>query len=170
MDTLNKIDKWLRILEKSVVGVGIIAATVVVFINVVARYFFSYSFSWAEEVAKYVMVWVAMFGASLCIRKGTHVRIDTIEKLLSMPVIRILFSLISLSCALFMLFFFYHGLILVLRVKATGQVSPSMEFLPMYWLFIAIPSGSALMFIQFFRIFWVNVTGRRIAMVLEKGA
>lgn len=168
MSLLVIMDKYLAILEKGVVCVGIVTATTVVFINVILRYLFSYSFSWGEEVAKYLMVWVAMFGSSLCIRKGIHVRIDTIERLLTKPSIRSLYSFISLICGLFMIYFFYNGLILVLKVKATGQVSPSMEIFPMYILFIAIPSGALLMGIQFFRLFWVNITNAKITMAIEK--
>ena len=136
--------------------------------NIVSKYFFAYSFSWVEGVATYIAVWVAMFGGALCIRRGAHVEVDVIDVVLPKKILRVLYSIISLGSGLFMLTFAYNGYILVSRIKATGQVSPTMEFFPMYWLYVCIPLGSILMAVQFFKIFWNNFKGVNISKISGK--
>ena len=60
-----------------VVGVTVLSLIVlVVFVNAVSRYAFSYSFSWAEEFVQMAMPWLAMTGVFLSVRRGTMIRID----------------------------------------------------------------------------------------------
>jgi TRAP-type C4-dicarboxylate transport system permease small subunit len=64
-----------KILE--VVMVGILAVMVVlVFGNVVARYAFDAAITWAEEVSRFLFVWLTFVGATLGLQKGLHIGMD----------------------------------------------------------------------------------------------
>src|ERR1700682_4353335 len=41
--------------------------------------------SWAQELATYMFVWMAKFGAALGVRTGIHVGVDVLVKLLAPP-------------------------------------------------------------------------------------
>ena len=97
------------------------------------------------------MIWVAMFGASLALRKGIHVSVNSIKSILPERSWEILLFLINLIGSLFMVLLIYIGIRVILAIKVTGQVSPSMEFFPMYLLYISVPIGSFLMLIQFLK-------------------
>ena len=64
-----------RILEVIMV---IILTTMVslVFGNVVARYVFNSAITWAEEVARFLFVWLTFVGASFGLLKGLHLGMD----------------------------------------------------------------------------------------------
>ena len=66
-----------RILEVIMV---IILTTMVglVFGNVVARYVFNSAITWAEEVARFLFVWLTFVGASFGLMKGLHLGMDMV--------------------------------------------------------------------------------------------
>ena len=47
-----------------------------VFGNVVARYVFNSAITWAEEVARFLFVWLTFVGASFGLMKGLHLGMD----------------------------------------------------------------------------------------------
>ncbi|RYD06992.1 hypothetical protein N752_01485 [Desulforamulus aquiferis] len=73
---MSKFDKALTAIEETVNGALLLSATLLLFINVILRYVFTSSTTWAEEAIRYAIVWVTFFGASLCARNKMHVGID----------------------------------------------------------------------------------------------
>lgn len=53
---------------------------VLVIVNVIARYVFSYSLTWVEEVSRYLMIWSAMLGCGLALRVGGHIAVDSLAE------------------------------------------------------------------------------------------
>lgn len=49
---------------------------------VVTRYVFSYSFPWAEELTRYLLVWMVLLAASIVQRRDDHIRVDFLVSLL----------------------------------------------------------------------------------------
>ena len=89
-----------RILE--VIMVAILSTMVVlVFGNVVARYVFNSAITWAEEVARFLFVWLTFVGASFGLMKGLHLGMDMLIVRLT-PRIR---SLVALANAIITLVF-----------------------------------------------------------------
>ena len=66
-----------RILE--VIMVTILTIMVgLVFGNVVARYAFNSAITWAEEVARFLFVWLTFVGASFGLMRGLHLGMDMV--------------------------------------------------------------------------------------------
>ncbi len=72
---LVRANRWVVIALVAVMAV-------LVFANVVARYAFSYSFVWAEEVTRYMMVWVGFIGSGLVLRYGAHIAVEAFQDVL----------------------------------------------------------------------------------------
>ena len=70
---LWKINTLVTNMEKIIVGTGVLAATFLIFYNVILRQFSARSLAWAEELTRYIMIWVTFFGANLCIQNNVHV-------------------------------------------------------------------------------------------------
>src|SRR5512141_354082 len=62
----------LEVLMVLILGVMV----VLVFGNVVARYVFDSAITWAEEVARFLFVWLTFVGASLGLHRGVHLGMD----------------------------------------------------------------------------------------------
>ena len=55
------------------------AMAIVIFANVVLRYTTSQSIEWAEEVARYLMVWLTFLGAGPVLRYGGHIAVENLQ-------------------------------------------------------------------------------------------
>ncbi len=124
---LDLLDRILDRLEEWIICVLIAAATCITFVAVVHRYGASNSvglanwanahgltwlgdaadwvylslaslhLSWAQELATYMFVWMAKFGAALGVRTGIHVGVDVFVKQLS-PEARKPVIMFALAC------------------------------------------------------------------------
>lgn len=156
---MHKISKVLTAIEDSVNGLLLLAATIVLFINVIARYAFHNASTWAEEAIRYAIVWVTFFGGSICVRNKMHVGIDIFVMYAPKTLRRILSAFAQFSGAVFTAFVTYYGWQITLLVVETAQKSPAM-LMPMWMVYISMPIGSALMTIRFLAMAWAILTGQ----------
>jgi len=135
--------KALKKVEDFFVGVSIIAATLVLFVNIILRFFFDANTSWAEEFIRYAMIWIAFIGSSICFRRGIHVGVDLLMNALSKKGKSFLQLYINIVAIVFMSFLIKYGFDLVLFSMNTGQISPSLQ-VKTFWIYLAIPVGAVL--------------------------
>jgi C4-dicarboxylate transporter DctQ subunit len=122
-------------------------ASLLLFVNVVLRYWFLAPISWAEELTLYIMVWIVFVGSSVAIRTRGHIAIDLLPLTLSPAGRHRLAIFIALVMLVFFAVFFFYSGEHTLRVRAIGQVTPVMQA-PMWLAYLAMPVGSALMFVR----------------------
>lgn len=82
---MNALERHLVALNRALVALVLGAVFVIVFVNVIGRYFFGESLAWGEEAARHLMVFGAFCGAGLALRDGRLVSIDLIPDLLPKP-------------------------------------------------------------------------------------
>jgi len=111
--------------------------------QVVFRYALNDSLYWAEEVARYALVWSSMIGAAVAYREGGHVAVTDLIRRLPRPVQAGLNRTIHLIVLLFSIFLAWQGWSLMLRNFARNQLSTALE-MPIAWVQLAIPVGAAL--------------------------
>jgi C4-dicarboxylate transporter DctQ subunit len=136
--------KYLSHGEEIFAGAGLLAVTVVVFMNVLTRYFLSFSFSWAEEITRYIMVAVAFIGAAICSRRGIHLAIDFFFNILPKRICKVLAIAISLVGAAFTFRLTLLSLKYWQHALETGQKSAAMN-VPMIIVYGPICVGCGLM-------------------------
>jgi TRAP-type C4-dicarboxylate transport system permease small subunit len=172
---LDRLEEWL-------IATLIGAATVVTFVAVVHRYGASNSaglarwagahgfvllreasdwtytvlaainLSWAQELATYMFVWMAKFGAALGVRTGIHVGVDVLVKRLTLPARKPVIVFALLCGALFTGVIGTLGAIYVHDLDP-DQVSPELEW-PSWIIYLCIPLGSYLMCFRFLQVMW----------------
>jgi len=76
MQIFTKIAALLYRLTSPIAITALIAMTLIVCANIFARSVFNASFSWSEEVARFLMIWAALCGAAMAVRRGAHFRMD----------------------------------------------------------------------------------------------
>ena len=176
------LDRILNRLEEWIIATLIGAATILTFVAVVHRYGASNSaglarwagahhllllkaaaswvylhlaainLSWAQELATYMFVWMAKFGAALGVRTGIHVGVDVFVNKLS-PAARKPVIVFALLCgALFTGVIGTLGAIYVYELDP-DQVSPELEW-PSWMIYLCIPLGSYLMCFRFLQVMW----------------
>ncbi|NGP44857.1 TRAP transporter small permease [Bacillaceae bacterium SIJ1] len=123
------------------------AATLVLFINIVLRAGFSANTTWAEEFIRYCMIWITFIGSALCFRRGLHVGIDLFVEFLSKPGQKIVRLLVYVCSLVMLVFMAKYGYDLVQFSQRTGQITPSLR-IEMFWVYLAIPIGAILSIIH----------------------
>jgi TRAP-type C4-dicarboxylate transport system permease small subunit len=118
---------------------GVMAA--LVFGNVVGRYVFGVSASWAEEVARYLMIWSALLAAGLALREGAHIAVETLPDSLPPRAAMVLRGVVATIVAGFL------GLLVWLGLEyaefARMQRTPVLR-LSMGMVYLAVPVGAGL--------------------------
>ncbi len=140
--------KILDTVEDLFCALSLLTTAVVLFVNVVLRYLFSASTSWAEELIRYLMLWITFIGGSICVRRGAHIRMDFLLTMLPRGVATALTRLVYLIAAGFCAALFWYGARLVGFTIELHQTSPAMG-VPMWIPYLAMPLGSALMTLRF---------------------
>src|ERR1700750_435425 len=58
-------------------AVLVLVETCILFAGVVSRYVFNSPLIWTDELATFLFLWMAMFGAVVAVRRGGHMRLTT---------------------------------------------------------------------------------------------
>lgn len=80
---LNGIDKVFGVIEKYITAFALIVFTVVIFCNVVGRYVLLNSIPWAEELSRYLNIFLVYIALSAGIKTDAHIGVDAVETLLA---------------------------------------------------------------------------------------
>ena len=131
----------LRLL--TLIGSLLVAATVsLTFGQVVLRYFFNNPQSWAEEVGRYLFVWITFLGAATAFARGTHIRIDAVVNLFGKRVSGAADVLRRIAEAVAAGFLLYSGVLVAWKHRnATFYTMPDV---PQAVFYLAAPVGSLL--------------------------
>ncbi len=119
--------------------------SVMVIIQVYVRYVAKGSFPWSEELARYMMAWVAFLGSSLGIETGAHVGVELFVNLLPRKLRIGVKVIIKLGMLAFLAAAVKESYSLCLNVAS--QLSPALR-IPMVWPYLSVPIGCIFMFIQ----------------------
>ncbi|MCY6379947.1 TRAP transporter small permease [Hoeflea prorocentri] len=152
---MDRLLRYLRVFNKGIAGTALVASgtlvaiiTIVVAAGVFWRYVLNDSLSWTEELARYLLIWLAAVGSIVAMHRRQHIAIDILPDMvtgLGGRAIRLLIALvIILTCAVMT----YFGWILAWN--AWGQTASSF-YLPLFYTTAAIPvatTGFLLMAIE----------------------
>lgn len=79
---LHGADRALGWLTEVPAAVLVVAEVVILFLGVVSRFVFDRPLVWSDEVASLLFLWLAMLGAAIALRRGTHMRLTTVAALM----------------------------------------------------------------------------------------
>ena len=123
-------------------GILLIIMFFLVLFQVIARYILHLSIAQTDEIARYLLLWVALIGSALAIRTKTHVAVDfVVGKLTSLP--KKIISVITYTCIiLFWCIILFYGSYFSFR--AMNQMSPSMPVLRVGYVLFIFPLAGIL--------------------------
>ena len=129
----------------------LVMMVVLIFVQIVSRVLIGSSFSWTEEVARYLMIWVAFLGAGFAFQYGAHMSIEVLFKKINLNMQNIFQIISAILCTLFFLLLIVKGIELI---KGSINVySPALK-LPMTIVYAAIPIGAFLQILNVIDITW----------------
>ncbi|MBF0447886.1 MAG: TRAP transporter small permease [Magnetococcales bacterium] len=138
------LDKIIDTIEKWIISIGLASATLLLFMNVVARYVFDGGFTWVLEAVQYMFAWVVLVGAAYGTKEGVHLGIDIMVEKFS-PDNQKRITLVALGCSLiFVITVLVLSIQYTIKIYNWGDLSLDLE-IPQWIPYLAIPVGLGLM-------------------------
>jgi TRAP-type C4-dicarboxylate transport system permease small subunit len=142
---LHAANRWLLSLCKLATIGLVLAIAGVICAGVFYRYALNDALSWSEEIAKFLMVWLTFAGAPIALNEGGHVAIEMLPGALPARLRQAVKLAVFLIILALMAVFVHQGA--VFAWNARMQIAATLTFgFSLFWIFVAIPVGGALMF------------------------
>lgn len=130
---------------------GLVAITILVFLQVVLRYVFHTGIFGTDEMSRFIFVFITWIGASIGIKEKEHIDISLLTDIF--PKVRKYTDVFStLVCLGMCLFLLVNGLDMVQIMIEKGQLSTALK-VPMGAAYAIIPLSALLMGIKYIRQF-----------------
>lgn len=107
-----------------------------IFAAVMSRYLFKSSIPFAEELGRYLFVWITFTGMARCVATDKHVALDLISHVMHGKVKRTWQLAVYIITMLFFGFITWSGVMLC--TVGAKQKSPTMR-IPMQYMYVIIP-------------------------------
>jgi TRAP-type C4-dicarboxylate transport system permease small subunit len=142
---VRSVEQRLFEVVRVITALMLIATVVLVFAEVVLRYGLDRSLGWAEELLRYLLIWMTFLGSYLAVKKNEHLGIGLFFQWLPRKWQQPLDVAANLLLLLFLAFF--SVLSLQYTLKFFADESPTLG-IPMGVVFAILPIGGVLMFYQ----------------------
>lgn len=120
---------------------------VVIWFEVVERYFLNLGYTWTEELSRYVMIWAALLAVSCGAFYREHIGLNIVQRFLPPTGARILSIILDVVSLSFFLFLAWYGI--GMAREGLGQYA-TIFGITMVVPFAAVPVSSALTAFQIF--------------------
>jgi len=138
MNILELLDKIIGRVNQSIAAFGIAAGVLLSFVNVVLRYAFDMSLTWAGELTNYIFIWSAFFGVAYGFKLNTHISIDLIIQKIPKELAKFFVVLSQLITLVFLLFISYFGYELILLTIELEEISVDLD-IPLWLVYLVLP-------------------------------
>jgi TRAP-type C4-dicarboxylate transport system permease small subunit len=122
-----------------------------VFYQFFTRYVLDDSAAWTEEIARYLLIVVTFVGASMCVRRNTHIHVEFVYRWLSAPVGRALSTLVDVLRVAFLGYATWLSVLLVPRMQ---NLKMTIVDFPMSVVYGFVAAGFALMTFRAIQVAW----------------
>jgi len=136
------LDLGVAALNKNVAVVGIALGVILAFSNVVLRYGFNASFTWAGELTNYLFMSSALFGAAYGFKKGIHISVTILLTYLPASVGKAMLILSHTISFIYLGVSAYFGYQLVVLLMDFGEMSIDLN-IPMWIPHLMLPLAFA---------------------------
>ena len=135
MQTLKKIfDNF----EEYISSVLFACMVILIFLQIVFRFFLNLPLRWTEEAARYVLVLLVYISACSGVKKEKHIRVEAIYDALPRKAQFVYWLFSNVIWFVFNAVMVWFGIDMVKQIYATHQVSPVLH-MPMGVLYMVIP-------------------------------
>jgi len=129
-------------ISKAIAAFGIAAGVALAFVNVIARYVFESSLTWAGELTIYLFLWSTFFGAVYCFKKDTHIAVDVFLEKANPNLRKFLILLTLFISTIYVGAIAYFGYEYVLLYIDLGEISVDLN-IPLWIPYVVVPISFA---------------------------
>jgi len=144
----NKLLARLNNFEEYILAVLLPFMCLVIFVSTFFRFTNLMVIPWAEELARYCMIWILFFGISAAAKRGEHFCVTVLVRALPNVCQKVLTVVRMLLMAGFTVFVGWFCIFILRHQMMMGQITPSLRW-PMWTMYSAVLIGCALMLIRY---------------------
>ena len=137
------LDTIIGTINRTIAAVGITAGIVLAFANVVGRYVFDYSITWASELTMYFFLWSMFFAVAYTFKMDGHITIDLLVEFVDKRVAKAMMLISRIVTFVYLSVVAYYGYQYIMLVIDMGETSVDLE-IPMWIPYLVIPIALAL--------------------------
>lgn len=139
---LSFLDISIGYINRFIAAFGITAGITLAFANVVARYGFNYSITWASELTIYLFLWSMFFGVAYCFKLDGHISIDLLVQNVDKRISKVMMLTTRFITFIFLIVVSYYGYEYLQLVIELEETSVDLE-IPMWIPYLVIPVSFA---------------------------
>jgi TRAP-type C4-dicarboxylate transport system permease small subunit len=144
---LDRLSGVIETVLNYTVATLLVMMVVVVFGNVIFRYFLDAALAWYEEVSRFLFIWIVFLGAVIAYIKGDHLGIDVLLLYLPPKTARLVLLSADVLVLVALAIMFQGGWEMTADSLASGWVAASVP-IPYGWVYLVGPISAGLMFFQ----------------------
>lgn len=155
-------------LEEICLATGILGIALLTIANVLLRSIVGQSLLFAEEVSRFLIVFVTFVGIGYAASKGRHIRMTALYDAMPLRARKVLMLFITASTSLLLFSLTWLALRYTLgTVRELGTVSPVLR-VPRYLVYLSAPFGFFLGGVQYLLAFVKNLYTSEVYLSFEK--
>lgn len=130
---------WYNNIERYLLLVLMLVTTTILFVNIIFRYCFSYSFSWAEQAARYLIVWASFVGISWAGSLDVHMKVTALSLVLKKHPERFEYVMVigDIITVVFAVFMAYQIGLVTNTIRMQGQYLVTIPWVPKWTQYLA---------------------------------
>lgn len=129
-----KVIKWVdENIEEVLLMFLLVCITLIMGVQIFARYVLNNSFTWSEELVRYLFVYMGFISVSYCIKKWISIKINQVIELFPKKAYIVLQLILNIILFLFFVYLSYYSLLYLQSSITSGQVSPALQ-IPMSYI------------------------------------
>ncbi len=149
VDLIKIIEGFLVRIISWIIGFLLALMVILVFSNVIARYFLNSALAWSEEISRFMLIWVAFLGSVLAYVRNEHLGLDILITVLPPRSSRVVLVLANLLVIAAIVILLYGGWSITSHTFNSGWTSPALS-IPYGVVYMIVPVCSLLLLLQAF--------------------
>ncbi|TKW67081.1 MAG: TRAP transporter small permease [Paracoccus denitrificans] len=152
----NPVNRIFTYSEEIIAGTALLVLVAAVVIGVATRYVTRTPATWTGDISSLSFAWLVFVGGAAAFKYGMHMSIDLAWNLIPYGPRRYLGLVVDLFLLTFLAYATWLGISFTI-----GSIDDPMPILrwPRAWLYAAVPTGFAFMFLRFAGISWRRFRG-----------
>ncbi len=149
MKFIQKLEDIIKKIEASFLFIITSFVLIITFLQVILRNFFHSGITWADDISRHLVFWIAMFGASLATSEGRHINIELLPRFFSdrwKYLNRIFLEAVATVLSIFL---FYYSVKFVKLEKEAQEALLNIN-VKVWIIALAFPIGFGMVSLKFF--------------------
>ena len=135
---MKKVIDFYNNLEEKILVLGIVIMVIILFMQVLLRFIFGSPFTWAEELARLIFIWISWLGISLGQRKMEHIKVTMVTDRIKGKTQNIILLLADIVSLIVLVIFIWQGVSLVATIFDMGTRTAALH-VPRWIVYLSVP-------------------------------